>query len=115
MSTAIVPGRFEGKTAVVTGAGSGIGKATTLRLRFIDSSPALAAVGSELQERMGGHLAAHLSDALGQPVDSLRIAALTGAIGGASYAALVWWARGEDSRSPAEVIDEALVPLARLF
>jgi NAD(P)-dependent dehydrogenase (short-subunit alcohol dehydrogenase family) len=32
MSTAIVPGRFEGKTAVVTGAGSGIGKATTLRL-----------------------------------------------------------------------------------
>jgi NAD(P)-dependent dehydrogenase (short-subunit alcohol dehydrogenase family) len=32
MSTAIVPGRFEGRTAVVTGAGSGIGKATTLRL-----------------------------------------------------------------------------------
>ncbi|GAA4344497.1 SDR family oxidoreductase [Microbacterium rhizosphaerae] len=32
MSTAIVPGRFEGRTAVVTGAGSGIGKATALRL-----------------------------------------------------------------------------------
>jgi AcrR family transcriptional regulator len=89
--------------------------ATRLRLRLIDSSPALAAVGSELQERMGEHLAAHLSEALGVPVDSLRIAALTGALGGASYAALVWWARGEDPRSPAEVIDEALVPLAGLF
>jgi AcrR family transcriptional regulator len=89
--------------------------ATRLRLRFIDSSPALAAVGAELQERMGEHLAAHLSQALGLPVDSLRVAALTGAIGGASYAALVWWARGEDPRSPAEIIDEALVPLARLF
>jgi NAD(P)-dependent dehydrogenase (short-subunit alcohol dehydrogenase family) len=32
MSTTIVPGRFEGKTAVVTGAGSGIGKAIALRL-----------------------------------------------------------------------------------
>ena len=32
MSSATVPGRFEGKTAVVTGAGSGIGKATAARL-----------------------------------------------------------------------------------
>ena len=28
----IVPGRFEGKTAIVTGAGSGIGKAVAIRI-----------------------------------------------------------------------------------
>jgi NAD(P)-dependent dehydrogenase (short-subunit alcohol dehydrogenase family) len=31
-STDTVPGRFAGKTAIVTGAGSGIGRATALRL-----------------------------------------------------------------------------------
>ena len=31
-STDIVPGRFAGKSATVTGAGSGIGRATALRL-----------------------------------------------------------------------------------
>jgi AcrR family transcriptional regulator len=89
--------------------------ATRLRLRFIDASPALAAVGADLQGRMAEHLAVHLAEALGVPADSLRVAALTGAIGGASYAALVWWARGEDPRSPADVIDEALAPLGGLF
>lgn len=32
MSASFVPGRFTGKTAIVTGAGSGIGKATAVRL-----------------------------------------------------------------------------------
>ena len=32
MSTQVVPGRFDGKTAIVTGAGSGIGKAIAQRL-----------------------------------------------------------------------------------
>jgi NAD(P)-dependent dehydrogenase (short-subunit alcohol dehydrogenase family) len=31
-STDTVPGRFAGKTAIVTGAGSGIGRATALQL-----------------------------------------------------------------------------------
>jgi NAD(P)-dependent dehydrogenase (short-subunit alcohol dehydrogenase family) len=76
MSTAIVPGRFEGKTAVVTGAGSGIGKATTLRLLAEGatvvasdiSAPRLeelaAEVGSDKLKTVAGDVAA--SDTIGE-------------------------------------------------
>lgn len=88
---------------------------TRLRLRLIDRHPELLSSGQELRAALATHLAAHLASELGLSPDSLRVATLTSAIGGVSYTALTWWARTHDSRSPADVLDEALHTLAPLL
>ncbi len=56
MATTIVPGRFAGRTAVVTGAGSGIGKAITTRLL----AEGAKVVGSDISAERLDELSAEL-------------------------------------------------------
>lgn len=88
---------------------------TRLRLRLIDDNPTVHAWGHELRERMGERMSAHVSELLGEPADSLRVASLVAAVSAASYAALVWWARNDAGSTPARVLDAALADLAGAF
>jgi NAD(P)-dependent dehydrogenase (short-subunit alcohol dehydrogenase family) len=55
-STDTVPGRFDGKTAIVTGAGSGIGRATALRLAREGATVVAADISARrLSELAAGH------------------------------------------------------------
>jgi NAD(P)-dependent dehydrogenase (short-subunit alcohol dehydrogenase family) len=55
-STDTVPGRFAGKTAIVTGAGSGIGRATALRLAREGATVVVADIsGARLEELATGN------------------------------------------------------------
>jgi NAD(P)-dependent dehydrogenase (short-subunit alcohol dehydrogenase family) len=55
-STDTVPGRFAGKTAIVTGAGSGIGRATALRLGREGATVVVADISDKgLEELTAGH------------------------------------------------------------
>ena len=56
ISTDTVPGRFAGKTAIVTGAGSGIGRATALRLAREGATVVVADISDErLEDLTAGH------------------------------------------------------------
>ena len=56
ISTDTVPGRFDGKTAIVTGAGSGIGQATALRLAREGATVVAADISdARLAELAAGH------------------------------------------------------------
>ena len=51
-----VPGRFTGKTAIVTGAGSGIGRATALRLAREGATVVVADISdARLEELTAGN------------------------------------------------------------
>jgi NAD(P)-dependent dehydrogenase (short-subunit alcohol dehydrogenase family) len=55
-STDTVPGRFAGRTAIVTGAGSGIGRATALRLAREDATVVAADISeARLNELTAGN------------------------------------------------------------
>ncbi len=81
---------------------------TRQRLLLIDDNRQLFAWGQGLRDRLAGHLARHIAELTGEPVDSLRVASVVAAFAGTAYAALVWWARHGGDRSPSEVLDEAL-------
>ncbi len=88
---------------------------TRLRLKLIDRHPEVFAAGHELRSQLSTHLIEHLAEELGLTVDSLRVTVLSAAITSASYSALAWWARTDDPRPPAQVLDEALGALASLL
>ncbi len=88
---------------------------TRLRLKLIDRHPEVFAAGHELRMQLSHHLSKHLADELNLPNDSLRVTTLAAAITSVSHSALAWWARTDDQRPPAEVLDEALRGLASLF
>ena len=85
---------------------------TRLRMILIDDNPSVLAWGHELRGHMAEKLTGHMCQSLGAHPGELRVAVLAAAIGGAAYAALVWWARNDSAESPAEVLDDALAELA---
>ena len=52
----VVPGRFAGRTAIVTGAGSGIGRATAVRLARAGAGVVAADISADRLEQLAGEL-----------------------------------------------------------
>lgn len=84
---------------------------TRLRLRLIDENPDVFAWGADVRGHMLRLLEARIADDLGLARGELRATALAAAVAGAAYAALAWWARNDDARTPADVLDDAFAAL----
>lgn len=84
MADTIVPGRFEGKTAVVTGAGSGIGKAITTRLLAEGAKVVASDISSERLDALSSELGSEsLVTVAGDVSSTDTIDAIMSAAGGA--------------------------------
>jgi NAD(P)-dependent dehydrogenase (short-subunit alcohol dehydrogenase family) len=82
-STDTVPGRFDGKTAIVTGAGSGIGRATALRLAREGATVVAADISeARLEELAAGNPGLALIPVTADVVTSDRVAAVAASAGG---------------------------------
>lgn len=81
---------------------------TRLRLRLIDGNPQVFAWGADLRVEMERGFTRHLAEAWGEDADGLRVVTTAASLGAAAYRALVWWAERGGSRSPQDVVDEAL-------
>ena len=82
-STDTVPGRFDGKTAIVTGAGSGIGRATALRLAREGAAVVAADISeARLEELAAGNPGLALIPVTADVVTSDGVAAVAASAGG---------------------------------
>ena len=82
-STDTVPGRFGGKAAIVTGAGSGIGRATALRLAREGAAVVAADIStSRLSELAAGHPFPGLTPVTADIATEQGVAAAVSAAGG---------------------------------
>ena len=82
-STDTVPGRFDGKTAIVTGAGSGIGRATALRLAREGATVVAADISeARLEELAAGNPGLALIPVTADVVTSDGVAAVAASAGG---------------------------------
>jgi NAD(P)-dependent dehydrogenase (short-subunit alcohol dehydrogenase family) len=82
-STDIIPGRFAAKTAIVTGAGSGIGRATALRLAHEGGTVIAADIsGARLAELTAGNPGLALIPVDADIATSDGVAAVLAAAGG---------------------------------
>jgi AcrR family transcriptional regulator len=88
---------------------------TRLRLRIIASSAAIRAWGFAQLEESGVVLEAQVARLEDLEPGSLRARLISTALLGSTFAALSWWASGDDHRTPAEVIDESFTELERIF
>lgn len=84
---AVIPGRFEGRTVIVTGAGSGIGKATAVRLglegaRVVASDLLEARLAELVAEQPGLQLATVAGDISTEETVQAVVAAAAGRVDG---------------------------------
>lgn len=79
----IVPGRFDGKTVIVTGAGSGIGRATASRIAREGGHVVAVDISAErLAEFVADHADAHVSSVTGDITKTADVTAIVAAAGG---------------------------------
>jgi NAD(P)-dependent dehydrogenase (short-subunit alcohol dehydrogenase family) len=104
----VTPGRFAGKTVIVTGAGSGIGLATALRVAKEGGRVIAADVSRErLDELTAGHAGLDIVPVAGDISDEATVAAVVAAAGG-RVDALANVAGIMDNFAPIHEVDDAV-------